>query len=198
MNRHLLLLLPLVCLTATASQAQTPPTLTYSLTESGTTTVIGLPAEYSDYTFGITGFSNVGADPAGLYTIFSLSNSTIENSPNFYSVTAYDLPAGWTFSDSNDFTISTSLARGIHATDPSFGLTITQKAGTPFINISNAPFTLYHKVDGVDPFLNPNGTPMTVQAVPEASSMVSFSLLMVSGLVWHVCRRTRRASKAAV
>lgn len=191
-SRPLLFLLPLICFTAVGSQAQTLPTLTYLQTGSGTTTLVGQLADYRDYTFNITGFSNVGADPTNDYTIFSFSNSSIEDNPDFYGITAYDLPAGWTFSDAHDFTISTSLARGIHATDPTFGLTISQKAGTPAIDFAGAPFTLYHKIDGVDPFQD------TIQAepVPEASSMISFGLLLLGGL-FQVCRRGRRGSKEA-
>lgn len=188
----------LTCLTATltavlcpsSAQAQTPPTLTETLTGSGTTTLLGMPADYRDYTFNITGFSNVGTDPGNNYTIFSLSNSTIENSPNFYTVAAYDLPAGWAFSDTQDFIISTN-AIGIHATDPTFGLVIFQKAGTPAIDPARAPFTLYHQINGVDPFTDPI---YASAAVPEASSLLTFGLLLLGGL--SLIARKRAGTKA--
>lgn len=197
MNRRPLpFLLPLAFLsapafTATAAQAQTLPTLTYTLTGSGTTTLLGQAADFRDYTFNITGFSTVGADPSNAYTIFSFSNFTIESSPNFYGIAPFSLPDGWTYTDTSDFIISTD-ARGIHATDPTFGLAVFQKAGTPAIDPNGAPFELYHKINGVDPFLNSNGTPLTIaaQAVPEASSLLSFGLLLLGGsLAWTGRRR---------
>lgn len=191
-SRPLLLLLPLACLSASAAQAQTPPTLTYALTGAGTTTLIGQPADYRNYTFNITGFSNVGADPNNAYTIFSFGNSSVEKSANFYALAAYNLPAGWTFDDSHDFVISTD-GKGIHATDPTFGLILFQKAGTPAIDFNGAAFTLYHQVDGVDPFADPI---YASNSVPEASSLVSFGLLLLSGgLVWTA--RRRKGSAAA-
>ena len=188
--RPLHFLLPAACfLAAGAAHAQTPPaitpaTITDTLTGFGTTTLLGQAADYRNYTFNITGFGNVGPDPTNAYTIYSFSNSTIEKSPNFYTIAAYNLPAGWTFSDTNDFLIATG-ARGIHATDPTFGLVIFQKAGTPAIDLSNAPFVLYHKGNGTDPFTDPIYTP-----VPEASTLASFGLL--GGLLLAAQARRRR------
>ena len=182
-------------LTAPAAQAQTPPTITATLTGSGTTNFKTGALDYRNYTFNITGFSNVGPDPTGAYTIYSFSNSSIENNPLVAGIAAFDLPSGWSFDDSNDFVISTSPNLGIHALDPTFGLTIFQIAGTPTVSPTGAPFELYHQINGVDPFLNPNGTPLTVNvnAVPEASSMVSFSLLLLGGLAACAFRRRRVA-----
>ena len=188
-SRLLLFLLPLACFAAPASFAQTPPTLTYALTGSGSTTMLGQPADYRNYTFNITGFSAVGPDLENAYTIFSISNTTIEKSSDVYGVFGFNLPEGWTFSDVPDFIISTDL-QGIHATDPTFGLTVVQKAGTPAPDIANAPFTLYHEVNGVDPFNDPiyAGAP-----VPEASPVISLSVLLAlgAGSVWM---RRRRAA----
>lgn len=181
-SRFLLFLLPLACAAPMAASAQTPPKLTYALTGSGSTTVLGQAADYRNYTFNITGFSDVGPDLENAYTIFSISNTSIEKSPDVYGVAGYDLPEGWTFSDVPDFIISTD-AQGIHATDPTFGLVIFQKAGTPAPDIANAPFTLYHEDGGVDPFKDPiyASTP-----VPEASSVISLSVLLALGVggVW--------------
>ena len=204
-------LLPLVLLTATTSflvagaQAQTfpaataqtpkPPTLTYTPDGSGTGILDGQAVTYQAYLFNITGFSHVGPDPNNNYTIFSLSNSSIENTAGFFRVSSFDLPSGWTFGDTSDFVVSTS-ALGIHAIDPTFGIIVYQDAGTPTISPSNAPFTIYHQMDGVDPFTNPDGSPLiiTAQAVPEASSLVSLGLLLLGGGVWF-SRRKRSAVK---
>ena len=210
-SRPLPTLLPLVLLTATASlaataaqaqtlpaataQGPTLPTLTATLTGSGTTNFKSGLVDFRNYTFNITGFSNAGPDPAGVYTIYSFSNSSLENSANFFGISPFNLPQDWTFNDSSDFVISTSPLRGIHATDPTFGLTIFQTAGTPAIDPTGAPFELFHEVNGVDPFLGPNGQPLTipVNAVPEASSVVSFGLLLLGGLAWTARRKPRAA-----
>jgi len=190
-SRFLLFLLPLACAAPTPASAQTPPTLTYVLSGSGTTTVLGLPADYRNYTFNITGFSNVGSDPTNAYTIFSLSNTSIEKNPNVYGVFGFNLPEGWTFRDVPDFIISTDL-KGIHATDPTFGLTVVQRAGTPAPDIAGAPFTLYHQDNGVDPFKDPiyAGSP-----VPESSSVISLGVLLTLGAsgIWARRRRARGA-----
>ncbi len=201
-------LLPLVFLAATtslfaaAAQAQTPPastapgptppTLTFTPDGSGAGTLNGQAVTYQSYLFSITGFSNVASDPSNAYTIYSLSNSSLESSPNFYQIASFGLPAGYTFSDTSDFIISTD-AIGIHATDPTFGIIVYQTAGTPVISPSNAPFTVYHQTGGVNPFTNPDGSPLiiTAQAVPEASSVVSLGLLLLAGAVWQA-RRLRR------
>ena len=190
-------LLPIALMTtvllATVAQAQTPPTITCTQTGGGTTTLLGAQADYRNYTFNITGFSGVGPDPSNAYTIFSLSNVSIESSPNFYGLAPFSLPAGWTFTDTSDFIVSTD-AVGIHAFDPTFGLTVFQKAGTAAIDPNNAPFTLYHQVNGVDPFLSADGSPLIIRAnaaVPEASSLISFGLLLAGGLGWSA-RRSRR------
>lgn len=200
-SRFLPLLVPVVFLATTAAsfpaaaQAQTLPTLTFTPNGSGTGTLGGQAVSYEAYLFNITGFSNVGPDPNNNYTIYSFSNSSIESSPNFYQIEAGVLPAGWTFSDTNDFVISTPPLRGIHATDPTFGLTIFQKAGTPVISPEGAPFELFHQINGVDPFLNSDGTPLiiTAQAVPEASSVVSLGLLLLGGLAWRARRSARQS-----
>ena len=206
-SRPMLFLLSLACLApAAAAQAQTPlpasvqaqtlPTLTFTHDGSGAGTLNGQAVTYQAYLFDITGFSNVGPDPNNAYTIYSFSNTSIQSSPNFLQITPYDLPTGsdgWSFSNSPDFTISTSATKGIHATDPTFGLIIYQKAGTPTISPYDAPFTLYHQINGVDPFLNSNGTPLTINAVPEASSVVSLGLLLTAGLGCCAFRRRRVA-----
>ncbi len=199
MHRRLPLLVPVVFLSVAAAsltaaaQAQTPPTLTFTPNGSGTGTLGGQAVFYEAYLFSITGFSNVGPDPNNNYTIYSFSNSSIEASPDFRQIASGVLPAGWTFSDTNDFVISTLPQLGIHATDPTFGLTVFQKAGTPVITPDGAPFELFHQINGVDPFLNPDGTPLmiTAQAVPEASSLVSFGLLLLGGLAWKARRKPR-------
>ena len=180
-------------LTAPAAHAQTLPTLTATLAGSGTTNSgVGL-LDFQEYTFNFTGFSNVGPDPNNDYTVYSFSNSSIEKSPGFFSITPVesDFSPGLTYSDPNDFVIS--AVRGIHATDPTFALIITQYAGTPEINPTGAPVELFHQINGVDPFLGPNGQPLTitVNAVPEASSMISFGLLLLGGLAWQVRRKPR-------
>ena len=202
-------LLPLLFLTATTSclvtgaQAQTlpaataqapnPPTLTYKTDGSGTGILDGQAVTYQAYLFNITGFSNVPSDPNNDYTIFSLSNSSIENAAGFFRVSSFDLPQGWTFSDTTDFTISTN-ALGIHAVDPIFGIIVYQDAGTPTISPNNAPFTVYHQMGAVDPFTNPDGSPLiiTAQAVPEASSLVSLGLLLLGGGIWQARRSARQ------
>ncbi len=193
-RRHLPSLPPTVFLAAAVlaacpASAQTLPTLTYTETGFGTTTLLGTQADYHNYTFNITGFSGVVSDPTDFYTIYSFKNSSIESSANFYGLAPFSLPEGWTFTDPTDFIISTD-ARGIHATDPIFGLSIFQKAGTPAIDLNGAPFTLYHQDNGVDPFLNPDGSLLTIhaEAVPEASSLASFGLLLLGG-GWTVKRR---------
>ena len=201
-SRSFMPLLPFVFLTATTSflatgtQAQTSPSLIYKLDGSGSGTLGGQAVTYQSYLFSITGFSNVGSDPSNAYTIYSLSNSSLESSPNFYALASFDLPAGYTFSDTSDFVISTD-AIGIHATDPTFGLIVYQTAGTPTISPSNAPFTLYHQINAVQPFTNPNGSALTIPAtpaaVPEASSLVSFGLLLLGAGIWQA-RRSQRKS----
>ena len=110
-------------------------TLTATLTGSGTTNFKSGPLAYQNYTFNITGFSNVGADPNNAYTIFSFSNSSIENSPDVAGIVPFSLPDGWSFSDSSDFVISTD-ARGIHAFDPTFGLTIFGRSAHPPLTLT--------------------------------------------------------------
>ncbi len=193
-------LLPFVLLTATTSfltasaQAQTLPTLTYKLDGSGSGTLGGQAVTYQSYLFSITGFSNVGSDPNNAYTIYSLSNSSIESAAGFFAIAPFNLPAGYSFGDTSDFVISTD-AIGIHATDPTFGLIVYQTAGTPTISPSGAPFTIYHQINAVDPFTNPNGSPLTIpaQAVPEASSLVSLGLLLLGAGIWQA-RRSQRKS----
>ena len=149
------------------------PQITAAFNHTSVVTLGGTPYDFNYYDFSITGFTNVGAgNPA--YGIFSFSNSTLENLPGVVGVASAYLPAGWTFSDTTDFTISTSAHSGIFPDDPQFGLIFIQSASTLPIDPTGAPFEVYHQMGATDPFTL-NGSPVLVPVnspVPEASTTV--------------------------
>lgn len=192
-----LLSLTLLFLSASASQAQpiSPtaglPTLTYSFNHTSIVSIAGVSYDFNYFDFNITGFTNVGANNPS-YDILGFSNSGLEKEPGVVAVASAYLPAGWTFSDTNDFLISIAPNQAIHADDPSFGLIFIQALGTAPINPSDSPFLIYHAQDGVDPFTL-NGLPIQITAtpaVPEASTTVTFGLLLALGAL--SCQASRR------
>ena len=100
------------------------------------------------------------------------------------------LPDGWTFDDSHDFVISTDPLRAIHADDPQFGLIFIQTRGTAPI-APTGPFALFHQVGGAVPFTR-DGVPVTIYALPEASTTVSLGLLLALGLGGVVVAKRKR------
>ena len=204
----LLTLAPLLLLPS-AARAQTQPvdpsaglpTITASFNHTSIVAVAGTQYDFNYYDFSITGFKNVGANnPA--YGIFSFSNSTLEKNPGVVGVASAYLPTGWTFDDSHDFEISTGLI-GILPDDPQFGLIFIQNLKTAPIDPTGAPFAVYHQNGGVDPFVTQNGTPIVVlvnSPLPEASTTVSFGLLLLLGLggVLTAARRQSVAREARV
>lgn len=194
-------LLPLttVLLLGGGAQAQTPnqpidpaavlPTLTFSFNHTSVVLLNNVSYNFNYFDFNITGFQNVGANnPA--YDIFSFSNSTLEKQLGVVAVTSAYLPQGWTFDDSHDFTVSTSLLSSIHADDPQFGLIFIQPQNAAVINPTGALFTVYHQPGAVDPFTL-NGNPVSIPSVPEASPAASLGLglLALGGLFYRTRRR---------
>ena len=189
--------LMLLALNASPSQAQpiSPtaglPALTYAFNHTSVVPIASVPYDFNYYDFNITGFTNVG-EKASNYDILSFSNTGLEKEPSVVAVASAYLPAGWTFTDTNDFLISIELDRAIHADDPSFGLIFIQTHRAAPINPSDFPFSVYHAQNGADPFTL-NGIPIQVTAipaVPEASTAVSFVLLLTFGA--FSCRMARR------
>ncbi len=185
---------------ASSVQAQTQPIsptaglpqITAAFNHTSVTSIGSTPYDFNYYDFTITGFTNVGANNPD-YGIFSFSNSTLEKLPGVAGVASSYLPDGWTFSDSADFMISTSVHTGIFPDDPQFGLIFIQSLNAPPINPTGAPFQIYHQMGGTDPFTL-NGSPVMVPVnapVPEASTTVSFGLLLVLGLggITVACRK---------
>ena len=182
----------LLLLGASSVQAQTQPisplaglpSITASFNHTSVGTVAGTPYDFNYYDFTITGFTNVGAGNPD-YGIFSFGNSTLEKMPGVVGVLlAYSPDNAWTLSDTNDFTVSTSAHTGIFPDDPQFGLIFIQSLNTLPIEPTGAPFQVYHMPGAVDPFTL-NGAPVTVSVnapVPEASTTVSFGLLLLLGL----------------
>ena len=200
---RLLPLASVLLLGAPAAHAQTQPvdpsaglpSITASFNHTDIDTVAGTPYDFNYYDFNITGFTNVGAgNPA--YGIFSFSNSTLENLPGVVGVASAYLPLGWTFNDNKDFLISTSRLVGIYPDDPQFGLIFIQALGAAPINPTGAPFAVFHQVGGMDPFVTPNKTPITVPVnapVPEASTTLSFGLPLALGLIGLLAARRKKA-----
>lgn len=197
----------LLLLSASSVHAQTQPisptaglpTITAAFDHTSVTLVAGTLYDFNYYDFNITGFTNVGAGNPD-YGIFSFSNSTLEAQPDVVGVASSYLPKGWVFSDVTDFLISTSAHTGIFPDDPQFGLIFIQNLGTTPIDPTDAPFSVYHEMGGVDPFTL-NGDPISVPVnapVPEASTTLSFGLLLLLGLgsLTVTARRKRRMKNA--
>lgn len=202
---HFLPAAALLLISAVSAQAQTQPisptaglpTVTASFDHTSVVTLSGTPYDFNYYDFSITGFTNVGAGNPD-YGIFSFSNSTLETQPGVVAVTSSYLPDGWTFSDTTDFEISTSAHTGIFPDDPQFGLIFIQSLGTLPIDPTGAPFQMYHQIGATDPFTL-NGTPVSVPVnspVPEASTTVSFGLLLGLGLGGFVASSRKKRPAA--